>query len=450
MEKMFLQREECFDARGVHIYSMEVYMGILIKEVRCIGELDGIHDVYVHGNKIAGIDEVPEGFTLTNTIDVKNKLLLPGLINCHTHTYMSLFRNAADDLSFLDWLFGHIDPLEGKMELEDAYWGSMLSIVEMIKSGTTCFCDMHMHPDQTVRAVDVSGLRAVITRGLVGGDREDEGGIRRLNEAKGEMAHWREHPRLSFRLGPHAPYTCGEDYLKYVKEQSEELGIGLNIHLAESKKEFDDMMAARGCTPVEYLDRLGLLKPSTICAHCVQLTENDMDILAASGASVAINPASNMKLGNGFAPVPKMLEHGVNVCLGTDGAASNNAQNMFREMNLAALVYKGATMEAQAVSSEDVLAFATKNAAKALGFEGMLGEIKVGYIADLIVVDMNRESFQPMNHPASAIAYSANGSEVDSVIVNGKILMEKRVLKTVAEDNVYYAVNRIAKRLGIQ
>lgn len=175
-----------------------------------------------------------------------------------------------------------------------------------------------------------------------------------------------------------------------------------------------------------------------------------MDILAARGASVAINPASNMKLGNGFAPVPKMLEHGVNVCLGTDGAASNNAQNMFREMNLAALVYKGAAMEAQAVSSEDVLAFATKNAAKALGFEGMLGEIKVGYIADLIVVDMNRESFQPMNHPASAIAYSANGSEVDTVIVNGKILMEKRVLKTVAEDNVYYAVNRIAKRLGIQ
>ena len=172
-------------------------MGILIKGVRCIGELDGIHDVYVHGNKIAGIDEVPDGFVMTNTIDGKNKLLLPGLINCHTHTYMSLFRNAADDLSFLDWLFGHIDPLEGKMEPEDAYWGTMLSIVEMIKSGTTCFCDMHMHPEQTVRAVDVSGLRAVITRGLVGGDREDEGGIRRLNEAKGELAHWSEHPRLS-------------------------------------------------------------------------------------------------------------------------------------------------------------------------------------------------------------------------------------------------------------
>ena len=204
-------------------------MGILIKGVRCIGELDGIHDIYVHGNKIAGIDEVPDGFIMTNSIDGKNKLLLPGLINCHTHTYMSLFRNAADDLSFLDWLFGHIDPLEGKMEPEDAYWGSMLSVVEMIKSGTTCFCDMHMHPEQTVRAVDVSGLRAVITRGLVGGDREDEGGIRRLNEAKDELAHWREHPRLSFRLGPHAPYTCGEDYLKYVKEQSEELGIGLRL-----------------------------------------------------------------------------------------------------------------------------------------------------------------------------------------------------------------------------
>lgn len=425
-------------------------MGIQIKGIRCIGELDGIHDIYVHENKIAGIDRVPDGFMMTSMIDGTNKLLLPGLINCHTHIYMSLFRNAADDLSFWDWLEGHIFPLEDKMEPQEAYWGAMLSLAEMIKSGTTLFCDMAIHSEQTVRAADVSGIRAMITRGLVGENRNDEGGLRRYREALDERNHWREHERISFRLAPHAPYSCGEDYLRFIREKSEELGVGLNIHLSESKKEVEDMLKARGCTPVEYLDKLGILKPGTICAHCVQLTENDMDILAARGASVAINPVSNMKLGNGFALVPQMLKHGINVCLGTDGPASNNSQNMFREMNFAALIYKGAALDAEAVSSEDVLAFATKNAAKALGFEGVLGEIKEGFLADLIVIDMNTESFQPMNHPSSAIAYSANGSEVDTVIVNGKILMEKRQLKTIAEENVYFAVNRIAKRLGIQ
>ncbi len=425
-------------------------MGILLKQIRCAGGLTGIHDIYVHGNKIAGIDEVPEGFTLTDTVQGANRLLIPGLINCHTHTYMSLFRNAADDLSFYDWLFKYIDPLEGRMLPEDAYWGTMLSIVEMIKSGTTCFCDMHMHPEQTVRAVDVSGIRAVITRGLVGEDRMDEGGIRRIREAKEEIAHWKGHQRMTFRLAPHAPYTCGEDYLRYIKEEAERLGIGLNIHLSESRKEFDDMMAGRGCTPVKYLDTLGLLKPSTLAAHCVYLTESDIGILAERKVSVAINPASNMKLGNGFAQVPRLLERGVNLCLGTDGAASNNSLNLFHEMNLAALVYKGVSLDAQAVTAADVLSFATGNAAKALGFEGVLGELKVGCKADLTVLNMNNEHFAPMNHPEAALAYSANGSEVDTVIVDGRIMMEKRRLKTIDEEHVYYAVNRTAKRLGLQ
>lgn len=422
-------------------------MGILIKQILCIGELAGTHDVYVHGNKIAGIDEVPAGFTLTDTINGKDRLLIPGLINCHTHTYMSLFRNAADDLSFTDWLFGRIDPMEQNMVPEDAYWGTMLSIVEMIKSGTTCFCDMHMHPEQTVRAVDVSGIRAVITRGLVGEDRMDEGGIRRIREAKDEIKHWKEHARMTFRFAPHAPYTCGEDYLKYIRDEAERYGVGLNIHLSESRKEFDDMMLARGCTPVKYLDNLGLLSKDTLAAHCVYLTDSDMRILSERGVSVVINPASNMKLGNGFAPVPAMLEHGINVCIGTDGAASNNSLNLFHEMNLAALVYKGAAANAQVVSAAEVLSFATKNAAKALGFEGVLGEVKVGCKADLTILNMNNEHFAPQNHPEAALAYSVNGSEVDSVIIDGRILMEKRKLKTIDEEHVYYAANRMAKRL---
>lgn len=424
-------------------------MGIVIKNIQCIGELDGIHDVYIQGEKIAGIDNIPLNFVTETTLDGTNKLLLPGLINCHTHVYMSLFRNVADDLPFWDWLLKNVQPLEDKLLPEDAYWGAMLSIIEMIKSGTTCFCDMHMNPLQTAKAVEDSGFRSIITRGLVGETRTDEGGIRRLNEAIDEIKKFSANPRLSFRLGPHAPYSCGEDYLRFINEKSEELGIGLNIHLAESKKEFDDIVESKNCTPVEYLDRLGLLKPSTICAHCVQLTDNDMDILAKRGTSVAINPASNMKLGNGFAQVQKMLEHGVNVCLGTDGAASNNSQNMFKEMNLASLIYKGDTKDPTAVSAKDVLNFATKNAAKALGFEGILGEIKQGFLADLILLDLNCPSFQPRNNDASALVYSANGSEVETVIVNGKILMQNRKLTTINEQKVYNEVNKISKRIGV-
>lgn len=425
-------------------------MGILIKNILCAGNLKGTHSIYIQGNRIAGIDEIPAGFTLTDTIDGKDRLLIPGLINCHTHTYMSIFRNAADDLAFEDWLFKHIDPLEGKMEAEDAYWGTMLSAVEMIKSGTTCFLDMHMHPEQTVRAVDVSGIRAVISRGLVGADRVDAGGERRIAEANGEIVNWKDHPRMTFMLAPHAIYTCGEEFLKYVNEEASRLGIGLNIHLSESRKEFDDCMQQHGRTPVKYLDDLGLLKNSTVAAHCVYLTDSDVKLLADRGVGVAINPASNMKLGNGFAPVPKMLANNVNVCIGTDGAASNNSLNLFHEMNLAALVYKGSEKDAQAVTAQNVLDFATVNAAKALGFENILGEISVGCKADLTVINMDNEHYAPLNNPVAAIAYSANGSEVETVIVDGKILMYKNELKTIDQEHVYYSVNKIASRLGIR
>ncbi len=425
-------------------------MGILIKNITCTGELEGKHDIYIHGNKIAGIDQVPAGFTLTDTVNGKDKLLIPGLINSHVHSYMSLFRNAADDLVFEDWLFNHINPLENKLDAEDAYWGSMLSIVEMIKSGTTCFCDTHMHPEQTVRAVDISGIRAVISRGLVGNDRTDSEGERRLAEAKEEIENWNDHQRMTFKLAPHTIYTCGEEYLKCVKEEAQRLNTGLIIKVAENRKEFDDCMAAHGCSPISYLDKLGLLKPDTIAAHCVCLTDSDIRILAERGVNVVLNPSSNLKLGSGFAPVSKLMAAGVNLSLGTESAACNNTTNMFHEMNMTALIYKGAEKNAQTVKAGDVVDFATKNAAKALGFEGVLGEIKVGCKADLTVIDINNEHFAPANNLVSALAYSANGSEVDTVIVDGRILMDKKVLKTIDVEHVYFAANRIAKKIGIQ
>ncbi len=431
-------------------------MGIYIKDILCAmpaGDGKGYsietHSIYVNKDKIAGIDEIPVGFTMTNMIDGKNKLLIPGLINSHAHNYMTLFRNSADDLGFDDWLFKHILPLEDKLTGEDSYWGSLLAIIEMIKSGTTSFCDMHIFINETSRAVDVSGIRAVLSRGLVGDDRKDPEALRRVREAKEDMELWKGHERMTFMLAPHAPYTCGEDYLRYISEEAKTLGVGINIHLSESKKEFEDMMASKKCTPTEYVNATGLFDNRTIAAHCVQMTENDMQILAEKKVSVVSNPVSNMKLGNGFAPVPKMMNHGINVCLGTDGPASNNSLSMFHEMNHAALIHKGATLDAKAITAPQVLAMATKNGASALGLENITGEIKVGLRADLTVLDINKEHFMPRTNLLSALAYSTTGSDVDTVIVDGNVLMYKKELKTIDEEHVYYAANKIAKRLGL-
>lgn len=405
-------------------------------------------NIYIKDDLIIGVTRVPEDFHPDKIIDGKDKLLIPGLINCHTHAYMSIFRNLADDLSFNDWLFKNVMPLEDKLTDEDAYWGANLSIIEMLKSGTTCFTDMHMHINQTTKAVDESGIRAVITRGL-SGDLNDGGGLRRINEAKQEMDNYKGHERISFMLGPHAPYTCDEEYLSFIVSTAKENNFGINIHVSESENEIAEMKKARGCTPVEFLNNIGLFDVPVVAAHCVQITDSDMDILAKKNVNVAINPKSNMKLGNGFAPISKMLEKGINICIGTDGAASNNSLNLFSEMNAAALIYKGSERNAQAVSAAQVFNFATVNAAKALGFTDKIGTIEENKKADLVILDLKHPQLNPRRNLVSALSYSANGQEVDTVIVEGKILMENRELKTIDEEKVYYNIAKICDKLGV-
>lgn len=405
----------------------------------------GVHTIYIEKDLIAGIDEKPEGFSEDCAISGKDRLVIPGLVNAHTHSYMSLMRNCADDLSFMDWLFGRVDPIEGKMEPEDAYWGSLLSQIEMIRSGTTTFNDMQMHIHQTTRAVSESGMRAVICRGLVGDsyDREDV----RLTQALEEMEAWKECPTLSFRLGPHAPYTCSPEYLRMVADVAKEKGLGIHIHLSESVTEIENMRRDHGCTPIEYALRAGVFDVPVIAAHCAQLQEGDIAILAEHGVSVVTNPASNMKLGNGFAPVPGLLAAGVNVCLGTDGAASNNAQNMFREMGHLALIHKGTRRTPQCVGASEVFYAATLAGAKALGLN--TGSIEVGKKADLAILRLDCASMVPNNNPLAALCYSADGSETDTVIIDGKIVMEHREMKTIDEELVYAKIRERCARLGL-
>ncbi len=428
-------------------------MGILLKNILAVlpeGDTDVIKEtnIYIEGSRIEAIGAQPDGFQTDKVIDGKDRLAIPGLINCHTHSYMSFMRNVADDLSFMDWLFGTIDPIEQQMTDEDTYWGACLAIIEMMKSGTTCFNDMQMNIHQTTRAVKESGMRAVISRGLVGSG-NDEAGQMRLAQAYEERDAFRDCDRLSFMLGPHAPYTCDDGFMRIVSEEAKKNNMRIHVHLSESESEISQIQEKYGCTPIEMADKNGLFDVPAIAAHCVQITERDIEILKEKKVSVVTNPASNMKLGNGFAPVPALLEAGVNVCLGTDGAASNNSLNMFHEMSLLALIHKGVRRTPQCISAKENFRIATINGAKALGLEKETGSLEAGKKADIAILNLNTPSLTPRNNLLAGLSYSANGSEVETVIIDGKITMEDRKVLTLDEELVYRKVNEIITRMGL-
>ncbi len=401
-------------------------------------------DIFIKDGIIHSIGQCDD-FKADKIIDGKDKLVIPGLINCHTHTYMSVFRNIADDLSFDEWLFKNIMPREDMLSEEDAYYGALLSCIEMIKTGTTCFLDMHMFKNQTAKAADAAGMRAVISRGLSGEKRDDEGSIKRMNEAISEMEEWKDNKKISFMLAPHAIYTCGTDYIQHAIEKAKEYNVSLHTHLSETRYEVSESKKKYGMTPVKYLDSLGFFDVNTVAAHCVHLEDEDFDILKNKNVNVALNPKSNLKLGNGFADVHKMLEKGINICMGTDSAASNNSLNLFSDMNYTALIHKGTNENAISVNSFDVFKAATLNGAKALGINA--GQIKVGKAADLAILNTNCPQMLPKYNVMSALSYSANGSEVETVIIDGEIVMENRKLCYIDENEVYSKINEIAERI---
>lgn len=426
-------------------------MNIQIKNVRAILPVGkGFEvkqtDVYIVGDTIASIGVMPTDFIAEKTIDGKDKLLSAGLINAHTHSYMSIFRNVADDLLFEDWLFKNIMPMEDQLVDEDGYWGAMLGCLEMIKTGTTSFIDMHLFKNAIPRAVDKAGIKCVSTRGLVGNGRNDKGGIERINVTKEEIAQWKGNKRISFMMGPHAIYSTDAGYLQLVMESAVECGVGLNIHLSETRNEVKTAYEKYGCSPVEYLNNMGFFDIKTVAAHCVHLSEKDIEILAEKQVAVATNPISNLKLGNGFAPIPQMLEKGVRLAIGTDSAASNNTLNMFSDMNFLSLIHKGTTETATAVSASETYAMATKGGAFAMNTMDT-GELAVGKKADLILIDLNRPQFQPITNLVSAMAYSANGSEIDTMIVDGEIVMENGKVLTLDEEEIYFNAQRIIDRI---
>jgi len=425
-------------------------MNTLIKNARVLLCEDGRlltkeADIAITGNKISQIGKIEENLEFQKVIDAKNMLAMPGIINAHTHLAMILLRNYADDMPLFDWLTKKIWPLEANLTPELIYSGSILGIAELIKSGVTGFLDMYFFAEETIRAALETGVRVYIARGLTD---EEEGKEVHLNETRRLYDEYNGRDgRVKIFAGPHAPYTCSPRYLKKVIELAQELDIGIHIHLSETRKEVDECIEKWGKTPIKHVYDLGLFERPTIAAHCVHLNDEDIQILAESKVSAVHNPSSNLKLASGFAPVEKMLKAGVNVALGTDGASSNNNLNMFEEMHLASIIHKAVNYDAVSVPAEDVIKMATINGARALGVDDELGSLEVGKKADIILIDLNKPHLVPLNNPLSAICYSAQGSDVHTVIVDGKVLMENYELKTIDEEKAMYQAAEAARKL---
>lgn len=409
------------------------------------GQVDEGKNILIDGKRIAGFPDTADGVPYDEIIDGKGMLALPGLVNTHTHVAMTLFRSYADDLALMDWLQNMIWPAEAHLDDDIVYWGSMLAFAEMIRGGTTAFCDMYMFMDSCAQAAEAAGIRGNIARGLAG---VTPNGMKALEENVELYRKWNNGAdgRIRVMLGPHAPYTCPPDYLKKVRDTAEQYGIPIHIHLSETKGEVDTCREKFGITPIALMNQIGLFDVPTLAAHCVHVTEDDIAIMAEKQVCVAHNPGSNLKLASGIAPVPAMRKAGVVVGLGTDGASSNNKLDMFAEMRLAALIHKAASLDPFAIKAEEALQMGTKDGAMCLGYDD-LGELKEGYLADLILVDRSGWHWKPRFNSISLAVYAGNSMDVDTVMVNGKVLMRHKELLTIDTEKLDYEVQRVTDKL---
>ena len=423
-------------------------MGICIKNAHILyDDRNTRKNIYIEGNTIAAIGDAPEGFRADTVIDASHKTVMPGLINAHTHVYMSLFRNFADDVPFSTWLFDRILPIEDNLTAEQCYWGDMLNFAEMIRTGTTAFLDQQMFTSSCVKAAADAGIRPVISRGLVGEVRTEEGVVRRWKEAVETMEYVREiGSNATFMVAAHAIYTCSEDVLRFVLDAAKEKGLPITAHLSETKKEFDDCIKEHGLTPVQYFDKIGLLDHEITLAHCVWLADEDYKLLARPNVHVVTNPASNAKLANGFAPVARMLREGIDVALGTDGAASDNTQNMFTAMHLLSLMQKGVEQDSVVLSAKETLKIATENGARAAGLGDTVGKVEAGRKADLILIDETAPNMLPNFDISSALVYSATGMEVTDSIIDGRLVMKDKELLTIDEERLRFEIEKITEK----
>ncbi len=365
------------------------------------------------------------------TMDAEGGLILPGLVNAHTHAAMSLFRGLADDLPLMDWLNRYIFPAEKEMDADFVFAGTQLACAEMISSGTTTFCDMYLFTEEVARAAHQAGMRCLVGEVLYDFPSPSYGPIEAgFAYTEKLIEEWREDPLISIAVEPHALYTCSPDLLVHTHELAAKYDVPLIIHLAESITETDEIVKRYDRRPVAHLAVLGLLTPRLIADHVVHVNSAEMDLLAETGVRVVHNPESNLKLASGISPVGDLISRSIPVGLGTDGCASNNNLDLFGEMDTAAKLAKVHTMDPTVLNAETVLRMATIGGAQVLGMADKIGSLEIAKQADLIVLNNHQPHLTPMYNPYSQIVYAANGHDVRHVVIDGRIVMENRHLQT--------------------
>ncbi len=410
------------------------------------------HSIAIDEGRIVAVlpsDKARRKYEAQTVIELQQHALIPGLVNAHTHAAMNLMRGIADDLALMDWLQNHIWPVEKKWVNEQfVHDGTQLAVAEMLRSGTTCFNDMYFFPEAMARAAASASIRVCAGMILIdfptayAADPDEY-----FNRGLALNNEFRHHPLVQCNFAPHAPYTVSDEPLKKVRILADELDLQVHMHVHETASEIDDSLNSSGKRPLQRLNDLGLLSPSLIAVHMTHLNDDDIQLVAASGASVVHCPESNMKLASGFCPVQKLMDAGVNVALGTDGAASNNDLDMLGEMRTAALLTKAVQEDASALPAMTVLRMATLNGARALGLADKIGSLETGKWADITAVDLSAIETQPVYDPVSQLVYAAGREQVTNVWVAGQHLLKDRQLMQLDIKDILHRVSEWQSRL---
>jgi 5-methylthioadenosine/S-adenosylhomocysteine deaminase len=407
--------------------------------------------VAIRGEAIVAVGPMAElqtRYVPVQALNYPRGLILPGLINAHTHAAMALFRGLADDLPLEEWLNSYIFPAESRLNGDFVYWGTRLAVAEMLLSGTTTFCDMYLFADAVARAAAATGIRAVVGEVLYDFPSPNYGPPAAGLKFSEELCRaWRGHPRLRVAIQPHAVYTCSPELLQECGDLADKFDTRLIIHLSETHREVSDCQTRYGVTPVAHLGRLGLLSPRLVADHAVMLSEEDLELLATSGAGVAHCPESNMKLASGLAPVSDLLRLGVPVGLGTDGCASNNNLDLVQEMDTAAKLQKLRYLDPTVLPATAALDLATTGSARVLGLEAEVGAMVPGLKADVVVLDLDQPHLTPMYEPYSHLVYAATGADVQTVLVHGRILVQDRRLLAFDLEETMARARELAREL---
>lgn len=403
-------------------------------------------EVWVSGNRITHVGPVENDVKrpkFDEEIDAQGNLIMPGFKNAHTHSAMTFLRSYADDMSLMDWLNKRVFPMEAKLTGDDIYHLSKLANLEYLTSGITSNLDMYFHPEQVAQASIDMGFRTVINGSVNNFTGNVEDNIKFLKDSHKKLNSF--HELISYKLGFHAEYTCSSDLLVAISDLAKDLKEPVYAHSSETKSEVDDCIERHGLSPTLYFDSIGMFDYGGGCYHCVHMTDSDLDVIIEKGVSVVHNPSSNLKLASGIAPIQQMVDLNINLAIGTDGPASNNALDMFREMWLTTALQKVNEKDAAAVDANKVLYMATVGGAKAMGLKDA-DTLEVGKLADIIMIDLHQPNMQPINNITKNLVYSGSKQNVKLTMINGKILYRDNEFYVNADsEEIYAKANEIIK-----